>query len=98
MMPREFLFKMINVCPTVNVVPTVTTRLLLVIVSCIYSPIAVLSWSYPLPAVVPLISTRKLESGNSVSAPVSRIRGVISAISQAQCFLLAFTVTATSRL
>ena len=67
MRPVVTLFKMVNVCPSDNVVPTVTTRLLPVIVT---PPVATRSWSYWLPTVVPLISTRKLEADASVSAPV----------------------------
>ena len=67
MAPAATLSKMVNVCPSDNVVPTVTARTLFKIVT---PPVFTWIRSYPLPAVVPLISTRKLALGDSVSAPV----------------------------
>src|SRR4029079_13791056 len=77
-------------CPTANVVPTVITTLLPVIVT---PPVATLSRSYPLPTVVPLTSTRKFEVDASVSAPVLRIAVLLPPFPGAM-FAAALTVTA----
>ena len=63
-----FFGAMRNVCPTDNVVPTVTTRLLLVITNLLLPDAVTTNRSYPVPGLVPLMSILKLEAGWSVSA------------------------------
>jgi len=57
-----------KVCPTDNVEPTETKRLLLVITYLLLPAPVRTNRSYPVPGLVPLMSILKLEAGSSVSA------------------------------